>query len=611
MSLSPPPYLFALRLNQTQRFIAAARSTRDLWSGSSLVSLLMGHAARVLAAQPQANMLFPDASVLSPGSVVRGPTGIGNKLVAIVSATDVARLVPLLREAMWQALLDEAAPLRPGGAWHPALSGERMAWQLLDALDLHAAWVPYQEQQHGLCFLRLERLLNERKRSRLFSALPGRGQVSKESVPALSVLDGRNESVLLAPHECPARWLTRGEDLDAIGLLKRVRAAGVGFPSLMRVALQPWVEQQPDQLIDELAQHFSQIAAWRPEWATSPDVRGTPMARLSWDCELLHAQPRMQAIEQARQDLAAGVSPQAGQALEALEALPKIDAQGRYVCVLMADGDRLGELLCMPDLTADDHARLSRALASFAQHAVGLVNSHGAACVYAGGDDVLAFCPVDRALTIAAQLAALYRQTMRAAWPARLSEHAEQLTMSVGVGMGHVATPMGQLRQLAHRANALAKEGADGQGLRHALGVVLAPRGGAEVALADHWAKPGVSGLDERLNTWMASFGRARGLTKSTSYELQELVRRFSDPKSWQCLQDEAQHLLRQRLHASEESAVFTHYRDYVQQKAQVHQHLPAAALKELGNEWYVARWLHQHTEQHSDQPEALQHDPA
>jgi hypothetical protein len=63
--------------------------------------------------------------------------------------------------------------------------------------------------------------------------------------------------------------------------------------------------------------------------------------------------------------------------------------------------------------------------------------------------------------------------------------------MSVGLAYGHVLAPLGGLRKGAEDAKKLAKQGADGKGLRDALGIAVSPRSGAARLVVDRWHAAG------------------------------------------------------------------------------------------------------------------------
>lgn len=72
----------------------------------------------------------------------------------------------------------------------------------------------------------------------------------------------------------------------------------------------------------------------------------------------------------------------------------------KYIAIVHADGDNLGETIRKIGTKAEDVKKLSKALFSFASEAVGVIGSYGGTNVYAGGDDLLFFAPVATENTI-------------------------------------------------------------------------------------------------------------------------------------------------------------------------------------------------------------------
>ncbi|MDP3441527.1 MAG: type III-B CRISPR-associated protein Cas10/Cmr2, partial [Ignavibacteria bacterium] len=66
----------------------------------------------------------------------------------------------------------------------------------------------------------------------------------------------------------------------------------------------------------------------------------------------------------------------------------------KYIAIVHADGDNLGETIRKIGDKVEDVKKLSKALFRFASKAVGVIGSYGGTNVYAGGDDLLFFEPV-------------------------------------------------------------------------------------------------------------------------------------------------------------------------------------------------------------------------
>ncbi|WP_232467186.1 type III-B CRISPR-associated protein Cas10/Cmr2 [Anoxybacillus flavithermus] len=101
------------------------------------------------------------------------------------------------------------------------------------------------------------------------------------------------------------------------------------------------------------------------------------------------------------------------------------------------------------------YSEVSEKLARFAQqHVPHIVEKHDGKLVYAGGDDVLAFVPVDKALIIAEQL--------RFAFSDQEKGLGKEATASFGVIIGHKKAPLHMLldgvRKLEKKAKSYRKE---------------------------------------------------------------------------------------------------------------------------------------------------------
>ena len=66
----------------------------------------------------------------------------------------------------------------------------------------------------------------------------------------------------------------------------------------------------------------------------------------------------------------------------------------KYIAIVHADGDNLGETISKIGTSADQVKKLSKALFDFAKKSVEVISKYGGTNVYAGGDDLLFFAPV-------------------------------------------------------------------------------------------------------------------------------------------------------------------------------------------------------------------------
>jgi CRISPR-associated protein Cas10/Cmr2 subtype III-B len=176
---------------------------------------------------------------------------------------------------------------------------------------------------------------------------------------------------------------------------------------------------------------------------------------------------------------------------------------GKYIAILALDGDEMGKWLSggkMPKfldqlapkalaylrdhadaeprrlLTPSYHLQFSEALANFAIHrAREVVEGHDGELLYAGGDDVLAILPSTRAIACARELRAAFREDYR---DGRLLP-GSKCDLSCGLAIGHYKAPLQMLVEEARKAELRAKNNYG----RAALAISLYKRSGEII----HW----------------------------------------------------------------------------------------------------------------------------
>jgi CRISPR-associated protein Cmr2 len=295
-----------------------------------------------------------------------------------------------------------------------------------------------------------------------------------------------------------------GEALCATALVKRFavgaflgRELGLTehrdtFPDTATLAARLWLEQPEAAQVKA----FSQQGNWNGQWLHWP----------SRDADEDDCCPDTvwQAIRDAKQ---------------------RHDPPPTYYAVLMLDGDGMGDWLAgrnsprlrealhpkladyfgrlpgaQPGLDVPRpvspslHAAISEALGNFSQHVVPtIVETHGGALVYAGGDDVLALLPTERALACARALDRAFRGDEagnNGAPPGyyRLGNGPDLLTMgrhasiSAGIAVVHYKEDLRAALQWARDAERAAKNFG-----RNALSLTIARRSGEHASAALDW----------------------------------------------------------------------------------------------------------------------------
>ena len=115
-----------------------------------------------------------------------------------------------------------------------------------------------------------------------------------------------------------------------------------------------------------------------------------------------------------------------------------------------------------------------------------------AVLVYAGGDDLLAFCPASEALPLAGSIRQHIRTATTTGPLATAGADGAAITASTGVVFAHMSSPLQDVLQSARNAIAAAKDATSASGRsRNALAVVVRRRGGERTRTVQPWWPPG------------------------------------------------------------------------------------------------------------------------
>jgi CRISPR-associated protein Cmr2 len=482
-------HLLSIGIGPVQDFISAARRTRDLWFGSYLLSEISRAAAKSLL-EGGAELVFP------PGQTVAeldsaSLESVSNKLLAVVPAGLEPRALALrARDAArehWRIFADDVR-----GQLSRAIREDLWDLQVDDVIECFAAWVPL-DVDYRKARADVERLLAGRKALRDFG--PAEAHDRGWGIPKSS-LDGARESVISDPAKLPASVRMRArlkdnEHLDAIGFVKRLGGEEdrLNFTSVSRIAVDPWVRgvcttEQGCRLLAEFAADCGKLGTLARE-------RDPVYKKFPYDGEIL-MESRYPDLRRELADRESGGQAGLG-TLEAIRSRLKDRLYrefGRpepYLAVLVADGDRIGAALSRLG-SIDEHRRFSRCVSAFSSQAGRIIRDHHGSLVFSGGDDVLAFLPVDTCLEAARSLRDSFASYMESA------TGNEPPTFSVGIAIGHCLEPLEDLLARGRRAEQQAKRGG-----RNALAVTWEPRAGSDISsVVDQWPnKP-----DHRLKRW-------------------------------------------------------------------------------------------------------------
>lgn len=484
--------LLLCAIGPVQDFIATARRSRDLQYGSWLLSELSKSVAQALAmAEGLECLVFPAPHTLDE-LIPDSPLNVANKVLAIVDQPpeELAKQAETALRARLRELR-EAAFRR---IHSPHFERKLAEAQVDDLLEFYWVSVPFDPDRttYGHTRQLAEALLTVRKNTRNFSSFPG------AAVPKSS-LDGSRESVI---HEAayPAPGDTeevraakldalyrdfgahRGERLSGVDLLKRMGSLGRHFPSTADLAAAPF--------LDALGERAQPLLKALSDWlkARHPDLdeqKGTllyPSRVAEWLTDT-ETEAYRRFLESQLRAAAPDLSP------------------GAYYALLVADGDSMGSVLSKMG-KPEEHRRLSQALSAFAVEAHRILTDYGGTPIYVGGDDIMAYLPLHRALDCLAELEQTFRQ------------HPDiPATLSGGLVVAHYLHPLSEVLTLARQAEKQAKRMPG----KNALCITLSKRSGAARTVRDRWPA-----LVARLKQ-LAEFHRQEWISARSAYELQRL----------------------------------------------------------------------------------------
>ena len=591
-------FLVTLSLGPVQSLIGAARRTRDLWCGSWLLSEAARAAARVLHERQPGCLIFPcpdnPAADLIPQDRPGDAANVANILRAELALPNAAAARALCEEAKAAAVarltaLGEVARKEMERLGKPVLD-EVWRAQIDDILEGFAAWASIPtDGDYAHTSQRLGGALAARKATRDFPACK---PLAVEWLPKSS-LDGARETVLPRwPKGDRARrklQLSDGEQLDALGVMKRLAGDSDQFTAWPRIAADSWIERLTPAQQEDLRSACEPLVGL--DLATRTRGNDGIYEALPFDALLLYAFRLNNALSQAGDDDERRALHRLRQCIDRISRENASDGERAgapvpYAAILKADGDRMGALLSRAD-SAGRARSISRALHDFASKVRGIVRNHRGHAVYAGGDDVLALLPLAGARKCSQELAGAFADSLGAVATDMKVPADERPTLSAGLGIGHVMEPMGEIRARAERAERAAKGDAT-ETPRNALAVVLGVRSGAEVRWRARWSD---ATAFEALDRTIGAF-RDGALPTRVAYDLRAIDRRLAwlrgddGARARGMREAEVGRMLDRARIEGGAGRIPDDMRDLIARRARTQ------SLKELAETLIVARWL-------------------
>lgn len=441
----PDACLLKLNIGPVQEFIAQARSTRDLWSGSYLLSWLMAAGLHKLE-KSGAKIIYPAWDKQPLGKLLNGEMhdfqrlvipNLPNVLLAEVSGTEAARLAKETEDVIrgeWKLIAQKVYDFCDK---NKIALGDRerfdaqvrqflsITWKLTPGNDSFtnnwSKWIAVNGSQ-----------LNAVRQTRVFDAWNAGGW-SVGRLNNKDSLNGRDEAI----------------------------AGGPG-----------WRENLPEKF-KPLFKHYDWIGAI------------TLIKRL-WHCAYLQASPWEFPAKHFKMPNTCGIAAHDPFAKtrtndeDDVLSVEELPISEKHFAVLAFDGDKMGERISTFH-SAGEHNGFSDKLGKFALEEVNpVVESYEGRVIYAGGDDVLALLPSDTVLACAECLQKAFLKTTGC-------------DASAGIAIAHFKSPLQDIVRAAQIAEKRAKRKLEHGGFdRGAAAVTIYTRSGETIEWGCKWKSGGL-----------------------------------------------------------------------------------------------------------------------
>ena len=529
-------YLMAIHIGPVQDFIAAARKLRDLWFGSYLLSELSKQAALSLQ-ENKADLIFPNPTDASKDLSAGSDMKVANKLLAQVATDDPRSLFKKVKGSILFFWEKKLIPETIKGS-RDKIDGTLFEIQVKDFLEIYGAWVPLEDGGYIPARERVDLLLAARKSLREFSPAQYLPEWQDKGGLPKSSLDGGRESILLPESREKTKkkqGIKEHEELDAVGWIKRhgkklgdEEGGRPAFDSLSDLAADPFLRgalknpkawTELEKLAGLFRRHIPKeyIPKIAPRYPGSAlDSLGSNILFPSRIRIFLEEIETLEDNQEVKQEIL--------QCIRSVHNIMETEPL-QYAAILIGDGDNMGNTISsLKDKKR--HKNFSRALDEFARTAKGVVEGHMGNLIYSGGDDVLAFIPLDQALECAQAVQQSFDKGMEKIFPAK----TERPTFSIGMAIVHHIRPMGLSLETARKAEKLAKANPG----KNSLAIVLEKRSGAPIQINQHWGP----GLVDRLLYW-ANCHKEDLLPDKFAYQLKVLERELGDELEWKGIEPE------------------------------------------------------------------------
>lgn len=431
-------FLFLFTIGPVQSFIAQARKTQDLYSGSFLLSHLSDIAmAKLNTLVGSCDLIFPNKEIASkPNRFIakiecEDPEKIGSELCIFVQSE--------YRE-ICKDIIEKLSLRAPGG----------FDQQIDYLLDLHWIALDFEEGEYASKFSELESYLGAVKNIRRFHQFQEAGRkcslCGERNVLFYGGTRKRAHVHSAERIHVSNKFINDGEGLCAVCLSKRFAGRHFkneyngSYPSTAEISLMDTISRLDSSLLNKYRSCFGN----------------------DFDEQLYFKDNLTKKYFEKN-----GIKADPENSLKELDKLTSTAEQmglkfSNYYALLCLDGDNMGKWLSGKFLDDKDkselesfHGGLTKKLGTYSDEVKEIVQNPKGVVIYSGGDDVLAFINLTYLLPVMKEL----RDNFPAFEEFSYIKQGEKSSASCGVCIAHYKTPLQEVltwaRKMEHEAKSI------------------------------------------------------------------------------------------------------------------------------------------------------------
>lgn len=507
--------LLLFSIGPVQSFIAASRKTLDLFSGSMLLSKVTG--AAIERVMKHGQIIFP--YIVSPADLEQP---LPNRFLALIERENAKTIAEDAIKASKDYIKTVSGKARSAVERRDSSFADNPYWKGGWSEQMNSFWEFYwtiidadseklnDSAEYGKLYNRIERLSGERKSLRNFDQMFQEGMKCSYFQGYSALFPLNHNGKFKKANQFSKEFLSKkyigrykpGETLSAMAFLKREFGWNMqdgSFPSTINLANGEFNDAVvkgygTDQKITSAVEAF--ISSYKPLAAKlelSNTANYEKLERVAKGNDSLRTFLKsdnqfllQEELDEVRIKAEYGESVVTGAELEELKNKVSVLKKTvklpikKYYAVLYFDGDQMGKWLSGAvendkkenfKISLQKHSEISRALKQFAEEKVPQIveGKYLGKVIFAGGDDVIAFCTLSSLLDIVKEIRIAFEEAMASA-----TDNFTPATGSFGIAIAHWQQSLQMVMREARTAEKFAKNELD----RNAFAISVLKRSG-------------------------------------------------------------------------------------------------------------------------------------